>query len=995
MTDEVQAREPEIETRGLAALEEHLDRLSSRKILVLSGPSRRFVDRVKAAAGDREVDVFDGSQQHVPLEVVRRATDVLTQSKADTVVSIGGGAATGLGKVLRLERKVNFVAIPTTYSGSEMTSVVGTTDSGIKSTRREPMARPDVVIYDGSLTEDMPRRLTCTSLLNALAHPISALSVGTLQGKAREEAFRAAKLVYASAHTLVSLPHHGKARAGALRAAALAAECIERGELGVHHRWVHLLGGRFDVVHSEAHAVVLPHFLRLLRDENPSLTAELADELGEPNLEKALFELLVRAGAPTSLAELGVRHGELRTVAQEQADVPVEVLARAVDGRCPSAEIRWEAWGPGLEVAHWGPPLEGARRVIVAVHGRGINAEQIVRRALEVTGNDPQIAIVAPQAVGNSWYPGRYDQSRVELDEELDVALARVTAVCDRVAKTVGDERLALFGFSQGACVALEVFIARGRRLASVVALSGARIGEAEEGPPASAELSGTPVLLGLSNGDLWIAGDHVSATARELDSVGCEVEDIRVSGGEHFLHGVQRIRGRELLTGRTRRTETGFGNVHQSEGLPGALPREQNTPRHAPYGLYPEQINDTGFTVERAKNRRAWVYRIRPSNQQSTFAPLEHPYLAADFLDVPPEVNLCGFAAEPIPTEPTDFVDGLVTLGGAGAAGLRRGYAIHTYAANRSMEHRALSSGDGELLILPQRGALTLLTELGVLEVGVGELAVVPRGLRFSVLLREGDARGFVAEVFGRHFELPERGPIGANGLSDARHFMAPTAWHEDRLAPGYRLTHKLGGRLYEAMQDYSPFDVVAWQGNFAPYTYDLALFSPVWNARVDHGDPSVFTVLSTPLDEPGTNLLDLVAFPVRWDATEHTFRPPYYHRNATTEFNGILREVGGGVPPFEAGITFLTPPTTPHGVVTETVERYLAQSDEQADAPRRSSNVSLWFQFESALPMSLTRWAREAPRWVPRWREVWGAPRTHFTSGFAFEGSDDGSPR
>jgi homogentisate 1,2-dioxygenase len=214
--------------------------------------------------------------------------------------------------------------------------------------------------------------------------------------------------------------------------------------------------------------------------------------------------------------------------------------------------------------------------------------------------------------------------------------------------------------------------------------------------------------------------------------------------------------------------------------------------------------------------------------------------------------------------------VDGLKTLGGAGSASLRRGYAVHLYTANRSMEDRAFTSADGDLLILPELGALTLLTELGALDVRPGELALVPRGIRFSVLLRDAVARGTVAEAFGRHFALPERGVVGSNGLADARHFRAPTPFYEDRLAPGYRITAKYGGVLHEARQDHSPYDVAGWRGSYAPYAYDLSLFSPVGNTRVDHADPSVHTVLGAPLDEPGTATLDLVAFVPRWDPTE-----------------------------------------------------------------------------------------------------------------------------
>ncbi|MCA9719987.1 MAG: homogentisate 1,2-dioxygenase, partial [Myxococcales bacterium] len=317
-------------------------------------------------------------------------------------------------------------------------------------------------------------------------------------------------------------------------------------------------------------------------------------------------------------------------------------------------------------------------------------------------------------------------------------------------------------------------------------------------------------------------------------------------------------------------------------------------------------------------------------------------------------------------------------TLGGAGGPALRRGYAIHLYAANHSMDERAFYNADGELLLLPQRGRLTLQTELGALELGPGELAVLPRGLLFSVLLRDGDARGYLAEVYGRRFELPGRGPVGANGLADPRHFRAPVARFEDRLAPGYRVTAKLGGRLFDARQDHAPYDVVAWHGDHVPYVYDLARFSPVGNTRFDHPDPSIFTVLSAPLDEQGAHCLDLVFFPPRWDASERSFRPPFFHRNAVTEINGIIRDASLGAHAlFQPGGCFVTPAMTAHGVLARAVERELRRRDE---TPTRIPDDSAWFQLETALPLHLSRWARGTALRVPGWPLRWGAQRRRF---------------
>jgi homogentisate 1,2-dioxygenase len=293
-------------------------------------------------------------------------------------------------------------------------------------------------------------------------------------------------------------------------------------------------------------------------------------------------------------------------------------------------------------------------------------------------------------------------------------------------------------------------------------------------------------------------------------------------------------------------------------------------------------------------------------------------------------------------------------------------------------MEQRAFYSADGDLLILPEHGTITLATELGVLRVPPGHVALVPRGITFSVLL-EQPSRGYVAEAFGRHFKLPDRGPIGANGLADARHFHAPSAWYEDRLSPDFRVVGKLGGALHEARQDHSPFDVAAWHGNYAPYVYDLDAFSPSNNVRFDHGDPSVYTVLGAAMDEPGSHALDLVTFPARWDATTNTFRPPFFHRNTTAELNGIIRDSAAPGSPWQPGCVFITPPFTPHGVSGRAVERSRKVTDADHDKPIALGGPSaLWFQFESALAPVLTPWARE--RALPDWGATWGSHRSYF---------------
>jgi homogentisate 1,2-dioxygenase len=251
----------------------------------------------------------------------------------------------------------------------------------------------------------------------------------------------------------------------------------------------------------------------------------------------------------------------------------------------------------------------------------------------------------------------------------------------------------------------------------------------------------------------------------------------------------------------------------------------------------------------------------------------------------------------------------------------------------------------------------------------------LIARGLKFSLALREKAARGYVLEVFGRHLELPERGLIGSNGLADARHFLAPVAAYEDRACPGYQIVTKLDGKLYASAAEHSPFDVVAWHGNYAPYKYDLGLFNAMGSVTFDHPDPSILTLLSAAFDDHGRAVADFVLFPPRWEVSEHTFRPPFHHRNAATELNGVLRN-----PPspdgFEPGCMFLTPLLTPHGVSTRGYEAAL----DEPEAPRRGSDESLWFMFESSMPFRPTRWALETPLLDTGFERLFSGVKTRF---------------
>ncbi|HVJ62427.1 MAG TPA: homogentisate 1,2-dioxygenase [Tahibacter sp.] len=352
---------------------------------------------------------------------------------------------------------------------------------------------------------------------------------------------------------------------------------------------------------------------------------------------------------------------------------------------------------------------------------------------------------------------------------------------------------------------------------------------------------------------------------------------------------------------------QSGFANEFATEALPGVLPVGRNSPQKVPYGLYAEQLSGTAFTAPRHANRRSWLYRLRPAAVHRPFAPFAHAQFHNRFDEAPATPNQLRWDPRPLPAEPTDFLDGLHTMAGNGGAAAQAGVGIHVYAANRSMQGRFFYDADGELLIVPQLGRLRIATEFGVIDVEPQEIALVPRGVRFRVELVDAAARGYVCENFGASLRLPDLGPIGSNGLANPRDFLTPVAAYED-LEGDYELVAKFQGALWRASIGHSPLDVVGWHGNYAPCKYDLRRFNTIGSISYDHPDPSIFTVLTSPSDTPGTANLDFVIFPPRWLVAENTFRPPWFHRNIASEFMGLVHGVydakAGGFSPGGASL-------------------------------------------------------------------------------------------
>lgn len=422
---------------------------------------------------------------------------------------------------------------------------------------------------------------------------------------------------------------------------------------------------------------------------------------------------------------------------------------------------------------------------------------------------------------------------------------------------------------------------------------------------------------------------------------------------------------------------QSGFGNEFATEALPGALPEGQNSPQRAPYGLYAELISGTAFTQPRAENLRSWVYRMRPSAVHGAFRRLDNGLLRTPPFDegvlTPQQTR---WDPAPIPEENTDLIDGIQTLGGNGDANAQAGIGIHIYAANASMERRYFYNADGEMLFVPQHGRLRLATEMGVVEAAPNEIIVVPRGVKFRADLPDGPSRGYICENYGAALRLPDLGPIGSNGLANARDFLAPVASFED-VDGDFEIVAKFGGNLWAADIDHSPLDVVAWHGNLAPYKYDLANFMAVGSISFDHPDPSIFTVLTSPSGPAGLANVDFVIFPPRWLVGEHTFRPPWYHRNIMSEFMGLIHGQYDAKPEgFVPGGASLHNLMSAHGPDAGAYENAT-----KAELKPEFLGATMAFMFETRYPIRLTDWAANSPQVQAGYQDCWQGLKKNFT--------------
>ncbi|KAH9949789.1 homogentisate 1,2-dioxygenase [Amylocystis lapponica] len=407
---------------------------------------------------------------------------------------------------------------------------------------------------------------------------------------------------------------------------------------------------------------------------------------------------------------------------------------------------------------------------------------------------------------------------------------------------------------------------------------------------------------------------------------------------------------------------QVGFGNRFASEAIPGTIPYAQNGPQKCKYDLYAETITGSSFMAPRASNQTAWLYRIRPSVAHKGITRLpDNEDLEANFLPTNPKVHWSATQLAwhpfdlPSASDKVDFISGVKTLMGCGDPSLREGLAAHIYTANASMGNKAFCNGDGDWLILPEKGRLDIQTEFGKLMVRPGEIVVIQRGIKFTVSLPDGPSRGYISEIYGAHYELPELGPLGSHGLANPRDFESPVASFDLDQTP-WEVVYKVGGKLFVSKQEHTPFDVVAWAGNYVPYKYALEKFVNVGSISRDHIDPSIFCVLTAKSKTPNAALMDLLIFSPRWEVSTNTFRPPFYHRNAAVEMMGLLYgDYAGRSDEFAAGGFSYETGFCPHGVSYDEFKK----ATEAELKPARVHEGTMAFMLETSMMVTVTDWA------------------------------------
>jgi len=305
---------------SVSSLPAEAERLGAKRVLVVSTPGRaemvRAISRSLNVAG-----VFDKALMHTPVEAANEARALANSVKADCCVVIGGGSTIGFGKAIALTSGLPILAVPTTYSGSEMTNIWGLSEGGTKKTGRDPRVMPKTVIYDPELTLGLPAAISAASGMNAIAHCVEALYAhdgNPIISLMAEEGIRA---LSSSLPRVVGNPRDLEARSNALYGSWLAGATIGTTSVALHHKLCHVLGG-FGLPHAETHSIVLPHAVRYNRDAAPEAMARISKGIGTFEPATGLFDLESKLGIPMRLADIGMKEADLERAARIAAEAP-------------------------------------------------------------------------------------------------------------------------------------------------------------------------------------------------------------------------------------------------------------------------------------------------------------------------------------------------------------------------------------------------------------------------------------------------------------------------------------------------------------------------------------------------------------------------------------------------------------------------------------------------------------------------------------------------
>lgn len=422
----------------------------------------------------------------------------------------------------------------------------------------------------------------------------------------------------------------------------------------------------------------------------------------------------------------------------------------------------------------------------------------------------------------------------------------------------------------------------------------------------------------------------------------------------------------------------SGFNGYFETEAEKGALPKHQNSPKNPPLGLYAEQLTGSAFTSPRSHNLKTWLYRIKPSVAHENFMRYNQElWLTPPFIcKTPPSPQQMRW--DPLPYDEIhnlNLIESVKTWVGHGSPSSQNGAAVHLYAATKSMAKEVFYNSDAEMMFVPQDGGLILETEMGVLSIEPSYIAVIPRGVKFRVLLKDKKARGYLTENFGQPLCLPELGPIGANGLANHRDFEHPVAKYFNK-SDEFKIIVKYRGHFWSCQTDHDPLNVVAWHGNYSPYRYNLKHFNTLGSISYDHPDPSIFTVLTSQTSTPGVANLDFVIFPPRWMVAEDTFRPPYYHRNLMSEYMGLISGSYDAKPSgFMPGGSSLHNCMSPHGPDKESFEI----ASKSTNLPEKYEDV-LAFMFESYYDWRVTDYALNSNLYQKSYNDCWNGMESNF---------------